>query len=233
MLLVSPFFLSGCAMLDRSPQRIDGARLLYRESFERARARWRWTVGPGGEVGYDREAGCLDVLAPEGATVWFETELVAPLRIEFEVEVLDLEGEGRTDLSFFAPARDPASPNDPPFAPRDPRALEHFGDLRSYFLGYGMADNKVTRFARLAGGDRTADVLGQKRHELYLLEPGPRYRFALVIHPPRVAVYRNRTLLFEDVDPEALSRGWFGIHFGGMHARLNDVQIYRLPPLKK
>jgi hypothetical protein len=205
----------------------DSAPTLHRDNFRGDLSQWVVEQLPGGHVFI--ESGQLVIADSGGATVWFRRELAAPVIIRYTVAVAS--SARVSDLNCFWMATHPAAPRDL-FAAQRPRSgrFSDYDGLLTYYVGYGGNNNSTTRFRRYDGtGARPLAPEHDLRSPEFLLRPDHRYRIELrVLAGGRVQFLRDDEVIFDVVDPEPLTRGWFG--FRTVNSRLEISAFEVLTP---
>jgi hypothetical protein len=214
--------LAGIAALAAPPTTV-----LHRDDFRGDLGQWVVEQQPGGRV--VAESGRLVITDSGGATVWFRTALVAPVIIRYDVVVAS--SARVSDLNCFWMAIHAADPRDL-FAADRPRSgrFSDYNGLRTYYVGYGGNNNTTTRFRRYDGsGARPLAPEHDLRHPGVLLRPDHRYRIELrALAGGRVQFWRDGEKIFDVMDPEPLTRGWFG--FRTVNSRLEISAFEVLSP---
>jgi hypothetical protein len=207
-------------------------RLLYSDDFSHGLAQWVVEQQPGGTV--TASDGALRIDDADGCTVWFRSQLEAPVVISYEARVLSA---GRvSDLNCFWMASDPKREDDL-FASghqRDGR-FATYDTLRTYYVGYGGNENTTTRFRRYDGtGAKPLAPENDRRAPEFLLKADHTYRIQLVATADgHVQFIRDGEVIFDVHDPAPLRRGWFG--FRTVHSKMviRNFQIHATAPDEK
>ncbi len=170
--------------------------------------------------------GQLDIDVGAGATIWLDTQLTAPIAIEYEATPISEAGPNDrvSDLNCFWMATDSLG-NSP--TGRSGR-FKDYHQLYLYYTGYGGHNNSKTRFRRYDGN---TDRKLLPEHDLsdpqYLLVPNKTYRIKLVVKENIVQYIRDGEVIFEINDPAPYHRGWFGWRTVRNHLRIDNLRIYR------
>jgi hypothetical protein len=191
-------------------------------------AQWLVEQRPGGSV--RTENGALVIDDAGGCTVWFRTELRAPVIIQYQATVLDRGGphDRVSDLNCFWMATDAAGRDGSVLATTARRtgAFAEYDALRLYYAGCGGNDNSTTRFRRYSGGGPRPLLpehdLGQPE---FLLRGNTAYEVTLVAAGGHAQFFRDGQLIFDFPDPQPLMRGWFGIRT--VHSRI-EIRHFRV-----
>ncbi len=196
----------------------------HQDDFSGELENWIVEQQPGGTVRI--KEGRLIIADAGGCTVWFRHRLEAPVVITYTVRMSSASRV--SDLNCFWMASDPARPDDL-FAAghgRDGR-FATYDTLRTYYVGYGGNANTTTRFRRYDGtGARPLAPEHDIGAPEYLLRPDAIYHITLTVTAEgRVQFIRNGEVVFDLLDPEPLTRGWFG--FRTVHSRM-EIQDFRV-----
>jgi hypothetical protein len=175
--------------------------------------------------------GALNIDVPAGATVWFRRELKGPVMIEYDATVVQKGGPNDrvSDLNCFWMASDARSPGDL-FATKRSGKFGDYDRLITYYVGLGGNNNSRTRFRRYVGRQDDRPLLAE--HDLrsaeYLLRGNVEQRIQVVGFGGRVQYLRDGRVIFDYVDREAYTRGYFGVRTTGSHLRVRRFRVYRL-----
>ena len=219
--------------LTHQPYRI--GEVLHEGVIEPGLGRWRAELQAGGRVDF-AEPGKLEVDVPEGATVWFEPVLEAPVLIRYDATVVDAGGANDrvSDLNCFWMATDPRVGEDGGFfdAPRT-GAFSTYHAMRCYYVGLGGNDNTTTRFRRYIGDPQVRPLVPE--HDLGedpadLITPNQTTTIGLVVYDGLVQFWRDGRPLFSLTDPEPYTRGRFGLRTVKNHLSIENFRVYRLVP---
>ena len=193
-------------------------------------ASWRVEMEKDGVV--EAVDGKLRIDVPLGATVWFEPELQAPLRISYTVTPVAAGGPNDevSDVNCFWMATDPRAGRGDFFDVRGRTGkFDTYHELRCYYAGIGGNRNTTTRFRRYVGDPDDRPLLPQ--HDLgegHLLRPNVPVRIELVVIGDLVQMWRDGEVLFELVDPQPYGRGRFGFRTVTNHMVVEDFAVHRL-----
>ena len=219
-----------CGLRTEAPPataRFEPAELLYQDQFADTSS-WLIEQRPGGTV--TAHGGVLIIDDAGGCTVWFRSELAAPVIIAYEATVLDRGGPNDrvSDLNCFWMATDPAAPDGSVLATTARRtgAFADYDGLRLYYTGCGGNTNTTTRFRRYTGtGARPLLPEHDLPTPAFLLRGNTTYRIELVAAGGRAQYLRDGRLFFNYLDPQPLARGWFG--FRTVHSRI-EIRHFRV-----
>ncbi len=170
-----------------------------------------------------------------GWTVWFRPELAAPVIIAYEATVLDRGGphDRVSDLNCFWMATDPAAPDGSVLATTARRtgAFVDYDALRLYYTGCGGNTNTTTRFRRYTGtGARPLLPEHDLQAAAFLLRGNTTYRITLVAAGGRARYFRDGRLFFDYLDPQPLTRGWFGFRTVHSRVEIRHFRVWRARP---
>jgi Domain of unknown function (DUF6250) len=171
---------------------------------------------------------------PAGATAWFRQELEGPVMISYEATMVQAGGPNDrvSDLNSFWMATDPASPGDLFKRPRT-GAFAGYNSLHLYYVGLGGNGNTTTRFRRYIGDAVERPLLPEndisvKEHPEKEIVANKSQRVMLIADGGLIQYWRDGEKIFEMVDPEPYTKGWFGIRTTKNHMRVSDFKVMRL-----
>lgn len=176
--------------------------------------------------------GVLDIVAPAGFTAWFKPELVGSVAITYEAMAVSQGGsfDRVSDLNCFWMARetDGGSPLDRPRS----GAFADYDTLKTYYVGQGGNYNSSTRFRRYVGRAGDRPMLPQHDHTAAdeMLTPNRWTTVRLIADGERIEYWNGGHRLFEHRDPQAYTRGWFGLRTTQNHLRVRNFEVFRLIP---
>ena len=203
--------------------------VLYEDVIGPGLADWHVEMEEEGVV--EAADGKLRIDVPLGATVWFEPELEAPLRISYTVTPIAAGGpnDGVSDVNCFWMASDPRGE----FFDVGERTgkFSTYHELRCYYAGIGGNRNTTTRFRRYVGDPDDRPLL--PRHDLgagHLLEPNVPVHIELIVVGDLVQMRRDGAVLFELRDHDPYRRGRFGFRTVKNHMVVEDFSVRRLVP---
>lgn len=95
---------------------------------------------------------CLDIVSPDGLTLWYDECLTGNYEISYRIKVV-MEGgkyDRLSDMNCFWGAKDLKYP-DNIYARKDWRAgiFKNYNTLNLFYVGYGGNENKTTRFGNI------------------------------------------------------------------------------------
>ena len=201
--------------------------VLHEDVIEPGLASWRVEMEKAGVV--EAADGALRIDVPLGATVWFEPELKAPLRISYTVTPVAAGGPNDevSDVNCFWMATDPRGD----FFDVEQRTgkFSTYHELRCYYAGIGGGRNTTTRFRRYIGDPDVRPLLPQ--HDLgagHLLEPNTPVHIELIVLGGLVQLRRDGDLLFELHDENPYHRGRFGLRTVKNHMVVTDFRVHEI-----
>jgi len=215
-------------------RRFQSGTVLFADDFAHGLRAWRVEMEKPGNV--TAQGGVLDIDVPAGATFWLRRRLRGPVMIQYEVTAVAEGGPNDrvSDLNCFWMATDPAAPNDIFARPRN-GAFAEYNSLRTYYVGLGGNGNTTTRFRRYIGDAIERPLLPEND-----LSTAERPYAGIAANKPQVVTliasgeliqfWRDRVKIFEMVDPEPYTSGWFGIRTTKNHMRVRNLRIVRLLP---
>jgi Domain of unknown function (DUF6250) len=215
-------------------QRYRTGALLYADDFRHGLGQWRMEMEKPGAV-MTRD-GVLDIDVPAGVTMWFRRELDSPVMISYEATVISAGGANDrvSDLNSFWMATDPRSPGDLFAHPRS-GAFAGYNTLRMYYVGLGGNGNATTRFRRYIGDTVDRPLLPENdisiaEHPEMGIVANRAQTVTLIADGRLIQYWRDGRKIFEMIDPEPYTKGWFGIRTTQNHMQVRNLRIVRLTP---
>jgi Domain of unknown function (DUF6250) len=205
--------------------------LLHQDNFREGMAKWSAEQEQPGKL--EAANGVLDIDMPAGLTLWFRQKLDGPIMISYDVTVVSAGGanDNVTDLNCFWMATDPAHPDDILAAHRTGKFSE-YNSLLTYYVGQGGNGNKTTRFRRYVGDNVSRPILPQNdlSDPDKLLIPNREQHIRLVADGHLIQYFRDDVKIFEMIDPQPYTSGWFALRTVHNHMKVRNLRIYRLIP---
>jgi hypothetical protein len=212
--------------------RYRAGNLLYSDDFNAGLSQWRVEMERPGTV--TASNGVLDVDVPAGTTVWFRQELQGPVMIQYEATVVSAGGPNDrvSDLNCFWMATDPKSPHDIFARPRT-GAFAGYNTLDMYYVGLGGNGNKTTRFRRYIGDAVERPLLpgndlSVAQHPQVGIVANKSQHVTLIADGSLIQYWRDGVKIFEMIDPQPYTKGWFGIRTTKDHMQVRNLRIVRL-----
>ena len=226
--------MAGAGLSQVTPQdkRLHAGKLLYADDFNSGLANWRIETETLGTV--TAKNGVLDIDVPAGATIWFRHKLDGPIMIQYEATVISDGGPNDrvSDLNSFWMATDPQSPADLLAHPRS-GAFADYNTLRMYYVGLGGNANTTTRFRRYIGDKVDRPLLPQNDLSVASdpskgISANKPQTITLVADGQLIQYWRDGDKIFEMLDPNPYTKGWFGIRTTKNHMQIRKLRIVRL-----
>jgi len=222
-----------CQAAKSDPRRQPG-RVLFADDFAHGLAAWRVEMEKPGRV--TAKGGVLDIDVPAGATVWLGQRLNGPVMIQYEVTAVAEGGPNDrvSDLNCFWMATDSQALNDIFARPRT-GAFAEYNSLRTYYVGLGGNGNTTTRFRRYIGDAVERPLLPENdllvaEHPDKGIVANKAQTVTLIADGNLIEYWRDDVKLFEMIDPNPYTSGWFGIRTTKNHMRVRNLRIVRLRP---
>jgi hypothetical protein len=220
------------ALCQRAPAdpRYHAGKVLYADDFQHGLRAWQVEMEKPGTV--TAKDGVLDIDVPAGVTVWFRHELQGPVMIQYQATVVTAGGPNDrvSDLNSFWMATDPKSPADIFAHPRSGKFAE-YNALDMYYVGLGGNGNTTMRFRRYVAGKAEQPLLPQNdlsvatHPEMGIVANQTQ---TLIADGSLIQYWRDGEKVFEMVDSDPYTRGWFGIRTTQNHMRVRHLRIVRL-----
>lgn len=232
-------FIAACSLEKRkeatsfSEEPYKKGNLLVHDSFDNT-ANLDWVVEAEEPVELKSllKKGNLEIDVSKGITVWYAQKLSGNILIEFEATVVDKGGPNDrvSDFNCFWMATDPEHPDDF-FARRSWRggAFWNYYSLHLYYVGLGGHDNTKTRFRKYHGqADPQPEVIREYTRPPFLIEANKKCRVSIACFKGLVQYFYNGEKLFELLDDQSLSEGYFGFRTVNNHMKIHDFKVYQL-----
>jgi hypothetical protein len=212
--------------------RFHAGKLLFADDFQHGLGEWYIEMEKSGRV--SAKDGVLDIDVPAGVTVWFRHELDGPVMITYEATVISAGGPNDrvSDLNSFWMATDPASPTDIFAHPRT-GGFAGYNSLHLYYVGLGGNSNKTTRFRRYIGDTVDRPLLPENdlsvaQHPEKGIVANKSQTVSMIASGGLIQYWRSGEKIFEMVDAEPYTKGWFGIRTTKNHMQVRNLRIIRL-----
>jgi rhamnogalacturonan endolyase len=182
--------------------------------------------------------GTLEVIAPNGITLWYNNPVKSPVKIIFDAMVVSNGGQYDrvSDLNCFLMANDPEHP-DGIFVRSDWRngVFGKYYSLTMYYAGFGGNSNSTTRFRRYDGNYQQfvdkkirPEVLQEYTDSSHLITPNQWYHVEIVVTGNKVQYFLNKELLFDYYDLHPYSSGYFGLRTVKSHIKYKNFKVIQL-----
>jgi Domain of unknown function (DUF6250) len=191
-------------------------------------SQWHVEAERGGTV--VAKDGVLTIDVPAGVSVWFRQKLSGPVQIDFDALAVRAGGPNDrvSDLNCFWMASDARNEADF-FAVKRNGQFADYNQLKCYYVGLGGNANTTTRFRRYIGSASTRPLLPE--HDLrapeHLLVPNVTQHIRLIADGPRIAYQRDGITLFEFIDAEPYTSGYFAFRTVTSHLRISHFRVSR------
>lgn len=184
----------------------------------------------GGKVEFNNKV--MEITDAKGCTVWFKHKLNAPIQIEFDVIVIDKKGpfDRVSDLNCFWMANDPKNPSDFFKESKNRQGIfTNYHELTQYYVGYGGHDNTKTRFRRYDGRmDRPLLPEHDLSDKKFMIVPNKKIHITLIVNENKVKYLRDGEVIFEFIDENPYTSGYFGMRTVENHMKIRNLKITSL-----
>lgn len=224
--------VAGWSQATPPDKRLHAGKPLYADDFNFGLRFWHVEMENPGTV--TAKDGVLDIDVPAGVTVWFNRELDGPVMIQYEATVVSAGGPNDrvSDLNSFWMATDPRTPEDL-FAHDRSGKFAEYNLLDMYYVGLGGNGNTTTRFRRYIGDEIERPLLPQNDLSI-AKQPSKRIiankvqTVTLIADGHLIQYWRDSDKIFEMIDPQSYTKGWFGIRTTKNHMQVRNLRIVRL-----
>lgn len=194
-----------------------------------------WTLeDSSGKARVSVENGIMDILSPDGLTLWFNERITGNYEISYRIRVVMNNGkyDRLSDMNCFWGANDPENP-DNIFAKSKQRKglFRNYNHLNLFYVGYGGNENKTTRFRKYHGEfygkdeNKIKPLLKEYTQMPYLLEANRWYDIVISVHNDSTTFIRDGEVLFTHVLKDKEGDGHFAIRLWKNHVQLSDFTI--------
>ncbi|MEO5948755.1 MAG: DUF6250 domain-containing protein [Chitinophagaceae bacterium] len=204
-------------------------KTIYDKSFLIPR-NWVVEQQEGGKVNFINNT--MEITDAKGCTIWFKNKIKAPVKIEFDVTVIDNDGQYDrvSDMNCFWMANDPKNPNNF-FKESENRKgfFPNYHGLTLYYVGYGGHDNTKTRFRRYDGNvDRPLLPEHDLSDKKFFITANKKMHFEIVVKDSLTSYSRNGVIIFEITDSQPYTQGYFGFRTVENHELIENFKVIKL-----
>jgi hypothetical protein len=197
-----------------------------------------WTVEDhSGRMKIEIAGDTLDITAPKGFTLWYNTRLTGDYEIKYSVKVLMQGGEHDrlSDLNCFWGANDPLHPKDL-YARSAWRQgiFQLYRSLDLFYVGYGGNYNSTTRFRRYYGSKYEMEdpgvrpVIKEYTDQEHLLKPNKWYHIRICVKKGITSYRINGKELFRLPIEKGDGDGHFGLRLLKNHVLFTGFRVKEL-----
>lgn len=189
-----------------------------------------------GKVQITSDKDTLDIVSPDGLTLWYKERLTGNYEIGYTVQVVMKEGtyDRLSDLNCFWGANDPQHPEDL-FARSRWRngVFRNYNSLNLFYVGYGGNQNTTTRFREYHGRYHGIDeakvkpLLKEYTDAAHLLKPNRWYEIRIRVENGLTTFRVNGEELFRLPLEAGKGDGHFALRLLQNHVRFSDFRIKR------
>ncbi len=179
----------------------------------------------------------LNIISPDGNTVWYKEKLSGDYKISYRITVLDEGGEfdRLSDMNCFWGATDPMYP-DNLFERAEWRngVFKNYNTLNLFYCGFGGNENGTTRFRKYHGeycgidDSKIKPILKEYTEAPNLIEKGHWYTVEILVKDQETSfTIDGRTIFTAPIEPGECD-GHFGLRFWINHVLCTGFQIEKL-----
>jgi len=194
-------------------------KLIHEDEFSNDLSQWTVEQMEGGTTKV--KGGKLVINDAKGCTVWFNQKLSGKVAIEFDAVMVDNGGEFDrvSDLNCFWMATDTKNPDDI-FVTLKERggSFKNYHALKLYYVGYRYLGN----------GDRPVLPEHDLTDKKFLHTPNKVIKIRVVANGENIQYWRNGELVFDVLDKEPYTEGWFGFRTVKNHLQIDNFKVFRL-----
>lgn len=209
-------------------------KTLYVDDFQHGLVQWKAEEEQPGKI--TAANGVLDIDVPAGLTLWFKPEIHGLVMISYDATVISHGGRNDrvSDLNCFWMATDPLDTSNIFANPRSGK-FSDYNRLRTYYVGLGGRGNTTTRFRRYIGNAKIRPLLPQNdlSSPNAMIIPNQAQTIHLIADGQRIEYYRDKERLFQYMDPQPYTHGWFALRTVRNHMQIRNFRIVQLIPENK
>lgn len=194
-----------------------------------------------GEVRMTCLGDTMDIVSPDGLSLWYKQRLTGNYEISYRVKVVVENGkyDRLSDLNCFWGAEDPSHPDD--FFARSKWRngdFKNYNTLNLYYVGYGGNENKTTRFREYHGKYYNVDdtkikpVLKEYADAAHLLKPNHWYEIKIRVANGVTTYCMDGEELFRLPVEAGKGDGYFALRLWQNHVLFTDFQVNSIDNLK-
>ena len=191
---------------------------------------WIVEQQPNGQAIFTNEG--LEVIDAKGCTVWFKNPLEAPVKISYDITIIDEGGpyDRVSDMNCLWMANDPKNPDD--FFKDSKQRAGHFPNYHhfiGYYVGYGGHDNGKTRFRRYNGNvDRPLLPEHDLSDKQFMITANKKMRIEIIVKDNFTSYSRDGEVIYDVKDSQPYTKGYFGFRTVDNHMKIENFEVVRL-----
>lgn len=173
----------------------------------------------------------IEVIDAKGCTIWFNNKLHAPVKIEYDVTVIDNNGpyDRVSDMNCLWMANDPKNPDDFFRASKERAGIfPNYHHFTGYYVGYGGHHNTKTRFRRY-NGDQERPLLPE--HDLsdkkFMITPNKKMHIEIVVKDSVTSYSRDGEIIYKIKDNQPYTSGYFGFRTVNNHMEIENFKVQK------
>lgn len=207
----------------------DHSYVLHEEKFDQNLDNWIIEQMEDGTVQIDNDA--LEISQGNGAVVWFKKKLEAPVTIQYEITVIYQGGshDRIADMNCFWMANDPNSKDDFfKYSSERSGIFSAYFTHSLYYVGQGAHNNTKTRYRKYTGnGERPLEPQHDLSDPAYLITANKKNNIKIKVSNNRTQYFCNELLIYDIMDNNTYTSGYFGIRSYKNHMRMDNLVITR------
>ena len=188
-----------------------------------------WVVEqqPGGQTFFTSDG--LEVIDNKGCTIWFKTPLEAPVKISYDITIIDEGGphDRVSDMNCLWMANDPKHPDD--FFKDSENRAGHFPNyhhLSGYYVGYGGHHNTKTHFRRYNGNvDRPLLPEHDLSDAQFMITANKKMHIEIIVKDHMTSYSRDGEIIYKVDDGQPYTRGYFGFRTVNNHMKVENFEV--------
>ncbi|WP_418603585.1 DUF6250 domain-containing protein [Hwangdonia sp.] len=190
-----------------------------------------WVVEqqPNGQVIFKNQS--IEIIDAKGCTIWFKEKLKAPIRISYDVTIVDQGGkyDRVSDMNCLWMANDPKHPDD--FFEGSKSRAGHFPNYHhftAYYVGYGGHHNTKTRFRRYDGNvDRPLLPEHDLSDKKFMITANKKLHIEITVKDSVTSYTRNGEVIYKFFDLQPYTQGYFGFRTVNNHMKIENFKVQK------
>ncbi|WOD42881.1 DUF6250 domain-containing protein [Hwangdonia lutea] len=188
---------------------------------------WIVEQQPNGQTIFNDKS--IEIIDAKGCTIWFKNKLHAPVKISYDVTVIDEGGkyDRVSDMNCLWMANDPKNPDDF-FKASEERAgiFPNYHHFTGYYVGYGGHHNTKTRFRRYNGNvNRSLLPEHDLSNKKFMITANKKMHIEIVVKDSLTSYSRNGEIIYKIKDNQPYTSGYFGFRTVNNHMKIENFKV--------
>ncbi len=187
-----------------------------------------------GKVEITKKKGVMDIVSPDGLTLWYNKKLTGNYEITYQIKVVMDNGkyDRLSDMNCFWGAKDPKNPNDiHARATWRNGIFKNYNTMSLFYVGQGGNDNGTTRFREYHGEFYGIDdakikpILGEYKDAEHLLKANHWYEIKIRANEGMTSYTCDGIEFFKTSATQAQTDGYFAIRLWINHVQVKNFKV--------